>query len=108
MKHGPEKIKCPKCEGNGEIDMPSTHARTLRLFTKSSDLSADVARDKLGEDITVNALNGRLEDLRELGRLDRYREGKTYFYFLPVDAGKRDAEISRRRAKLKQGPKLKR
>lgn len=77
------KIKCAACNGTGKQRLPEALERTIRLFKPKKRITASEAHELLAEhQITVAAVNNRLEDLRKLGLLNRKRDGKSYLYFL--------------------------
>jgi predicted transcriptional regulator len=61
--------------------MPPYLSETLALFTHGRKFTALQVHDKLGMDTSRNAVNGRLEDLRDLGFLERTRPGRNFVYF---------------------------
>lgn len=60
---------------------------TLRLFNSKSRYTAHDVRQifidagKLTENVTPNAMNNRMEQLRRSGLLDRVRDGRHWRYF---------------------------
>lgn len=72
-----QKIACPKCEGEGEIELPERLAEIMSAFRTST------TSEKLFEKfpyVSRNAHVNRLEKLRSLGLLKRTRNGKEFIY----------------------------
>jgi hypothetical protein len=80
------KIPCPKCKGNGRVDMGKELLQTLDLvktFEKNGeDATAPEIHLLLGDPYlsSTTAINNRLNDLVALGFLTRERHGKTWVY----------------------------
>lgn len=76
---------CRHCKGAGRVPLPAHLTRTLALFSPTTALTAtDVhASVREAKPTTIEAMNGRLEDLRSLGLLKRVRAGRVWIYSLP-------------------------
>lgn len=74
-------MKCPNCAGTGRSSLPEALQETFDAIPKrgrqfrASDIQALVPGA-----VTVNAINNRLEALRDLGFLQRERWGKYWLY----------------------------
>lgn len=71
---------CPECHGTGARPLPEHLAETIRLFARGQKRIASEVHKALKLDVTVSAMNARLEDLRKAGLLKRERKGKTWVY----------------------------
>ena len=72
------KIKCPRCEGAGEIELSEDLMKTLKALNKPA--TADKISEVLGWCGHTTAINNRLEDLRALGFVSRTRIGRCWLY----------------------------
>jgi hypothetical protein len=76
-------IPCRKCNGTGQIELTGPLAEAFALFRGRQQKDAEAVKAELGlSEITVSAINNRLEDLRRLGLLDRKKKGRVFMYFL--------------------------
>lgn len=75
-----DEIPCDKCDGKGKLPLPQGLAKVLRLVRAHYQTAEDINAKLSHEDVTVNAINGRLEKLRGFGLVKRHREGKFYHY----------------------------
>lgn len=76
------KIECQKCAGTGKILLDGTLFDTLLVVRRMGDITAPMLQkqmDKAGL-LSPTAFNNRLEDLRKLGLLNRWREGRELHY----------------------------
>lgn len=53
---------------------------TLIAVSDNKSITASQAQSLLRPDLSIGAMNNRLEDLRELGYLQRTRNGKEWHY----------------------------
>lgn len=78
------KIRCPKCKGSGQSNLPKLLEQTLasiqRRGSTPEELHAALVL-KHGGSFGVTAVNGRLEQLRALGLVTREAEGRGVRYF---------------------------
>lgn len=78
------KIECQKCRGTGLANLPKALEQTLahipRNGTSADELHA-VLLSVHGGTFGVTAVNGRLEQLRGLGLVERKQEGRGVRYF---------------------------
>lgn len=70
-------IPCRHCEGSGKETLPEPLRQTLMKLGKKRATSEDLRE----EGVTREAINNRLEQLRELGFVSREREGRFFLYF---------------------------
>lgn len=76
------QVPCSLCRGTGKKKLAGPLADTFSLFPhQSTRLTAEQICAKLGNDVNVTAMNNRLEKLRQLGLLDRFRAGHAFVYF---------------------------
>jgi predicted transcriptional regulator len=73
------KICCPSCRGSGTIDLPRVHREVLDLLQARGLTSIDVSA---ALNIRATTAINRLEFLRCLGLVDRWKQGRTYYYWL--------------------------
>lgn len=77
----PTKIPCPECHGKGEVPLPEWAVEVMALFKpKNAELTSEQVSEKTGDEVTLNAINNRLERLRDLHFLKRRRVGKWWHY----------------------------
>lgn len=76
-------IECPTCAGTGRAPMPEALQETLDVLPKRGTFTAADIQTKIPSTVTINAVNNRLEALRELGMLKRERNGKFWNYSRP-------------------------
>lgn len=76
------KVPCRHCNGKGSNPLAKELSDTLALFKGAKQFNSEEAQQALGlGDISRNAINNRLEDLRALGLIDRIRKGRSFYYF---------------------------
>ena len=82
MKVQIPKVKCPTCDGRGEIEIPKHLADTLDIVRRlGTATSFDVHKDKAFQDHVVpTAVSNRLDDLFRLNLLTRVRNGRAWLY----------------------------
>lgn len=73
-------IECPTCSGTGRAPLPEAIQETLDILPKRGQFTAADIQPKVPGTVTVNAINNRLEYLRDLGILKRERNGKFWNY----------------------------
>lgn len=74
-------IPCPNCKGQGEVCLGDELARVLWLFTHPRiRLHAGKVLELIKEEVSVTAMNNRLERLRKLDLLQRHRVGRAWHY----------------------------
>jgi hypothetical protein len=75
------KICCPKCNGSGHVDLYPDLLETLKLVRTLKLPTASAIKPRLtNQQMSVTAVNNRLEDLRKLGLVDRTRQGRQWVY----------------------------
>ena len=76
------KIKCPRCDGAGEIELVGALALTFSAVKKSRKATAPALHKALNHngDLQVTTFNNRLNDLVGMGLLKRFRDGRTWIY----------------------------
>lgn len=76
------KIKCPRCQGTGKLELFGTLALTLAAVKKAKQATAPALHKALNPDgkLQVTTFNNRLNDLVGLGLLKRSRDGRTWIY----------------------------
>lgn len=80
MQH---KMPCPRCEGAGEIPLSDALEDTLASLKEYGPMTAPNLRPLAkGSTLTNTAVNNRLEDLRNLGFVERKRSRRGWTYFL--------------------------
>lgn len=73
-------MQCPTCEGTGRAPLPEALQETLNVMPKKGTFTAADLQSKIPSTVTVNAMNNRLESLRDLGMVKRERNGKFWNY----------------------------
>lgn len=73
-------VKCPTCGGSGRTTLSDTMLKTFRVVKQLRKASAPDVLGKMPDEVSVSAINNRLEDLRKLGLIKRKRVGKLYEY----------------------------
>lgn len=86
------KICCPSCRGSGCIDLPRVHREVFDLLRERGLTAADVST---ALNIKSTAANNRLEYLRSLGLVDRWKQGRTYYYWPAQSAQPADISSDR-------------
>ncbi len=76
------KIKCRECGGKGKVEMPEELWIVLFSLDGHPMTAAEVLEglNNMGEYISVNAVNNRLERLRKFGFLVRKKRGRSWVY----------------------------
>jgi len=82
LKASIPKIKCPTCDGRGEIDIPKHLFDTLQIVKRIQPAtSSKVLHNKSFKDkVVLSAVTNRLDDLFRLGLLERSRCGRAWLY----------------------------
>lgn len=75
-------ITCPTCKGTGTSTLTKELRETFSMFDAKSRLTAKQVHETTTEELTLPAVNNRLETLRNLGLLDRVKDGRSFKYFL--------------------------
>lgn len=73
-------IPCSKCGGTGCVQLPPRMLHVLKMVGEGHDTAPKL--HAFEDDVTITAINNRLEDLRNLGLLARRKSGKTWIYSL--------------------------
>jgi DNA-binding transcriptional ArsR family regulator len=79
-------VSCYRCKGTGSVPMPAhLFAVLLEVRAAGRGITASEVAKQLYTltGLGKTAFNNRLEDLRALGLVNRYRDGKTWVYHLP-------------------------
>lgn len=74
------RVKCPHCEGAGEVPLIEIEWRTLQALGKLGRATAEAVRAELPDEVSVNAYNNRLSRLLRAGLVVRIRTGKYWLY----------------------------
>ena len=81
MKEKIPSICCPTCGGRGTTKLEGTLLKTFLEVRRFHSLSAvELHSLPTSEHVSITAINNRLEDLRQLGLLDRIRNGRRWVY----------------------------
>lgn len=72
------KIRCPKCDGKGKIDLPEEYAQAFALVTKHPGRTTEFYAPKAKA--TKQAMSMRLQQLVRWEILNRWREGRYFHY----------------------------
>lgn len=77
-------VPCSRCEGCGKVELPYELWQTLQLVARNRSVTAiEVHRLLRMGGSSTTAANNRLEDLRRLGLLERFRgAGRCWHYQL--------------------------
>jgi DNA-binding transcriptional ArsR family regulator len=73
------KLPCPNCDGKGTVPLPEHLKDVLDLVKRGFNVAEDI-RPHLSDKITVNAVSGRLSELRGFGLIECKRDGRYLRY----------------------------
>lgn len=78
----PPTIDCPKCHGEGRIELPESLQLTLLALGRlKKSTAADVQRVlDHKKDFHITAFNNRLNELVKLGLATRVRQSRNWMY----------------------------
>lgn len=76
------RIQCPRCKGDGHVELDGELLITFNLVKKLLDATALKVHGVVSKNnrVGVSAINNRLEDLRTLGLVSRRRNGRQWIY----------------------------
>lgn len=79
-------VKCKRCGGSGREPVPLALSEILRELRVTHGASAPELLDRF-PDVSVTALNNRLERLRQHGLVARKKNGRAWRYFVIEQSG---------------------
>lgn len=74
------QIHCRQCGGTGRQSMPEHFRETFGIVKRLRNATAESVANALKWEGSVNAMNNRLEAMREAGLLTRSKRGRNFFY----------------------------
>ncbi len=84
QKKTPTMIECPTCKTPAKVPLGDELQATLDRIKPKMAFTAAQLHEKSKDCVSVNAMNNRLEKLRELSLLTRTRRGRNWLYALPA------------------------
>jgi len=80
MKVLTPEVACSKCAGRGHVPLSPELDEVFRLLIRKGSMSAGQLARHVKAEVGITALNQRLERLRSLKLLNRFRRGHEWIY----------------------------